>query len=237
MNIFEVLRKCFNLLVLLFLRIFNFNNYIKKKFIIFGLPSSGKTSILYFLKLGYLITTVPTYLINEESFTVEINKELCPSESNRFKLNFFEIGNDCSANLIKEYADVSDGLIYVVDSTKRRSLSEAREDFIRTLYDFRFIERSCKFLIFINKQDSIGCLSAEEIINYFSLPEELLYRCKFISCSTMSGNGIKEGLEWLLNTNILLQSYETKYENKEKTSFLNDYESKKVAKELHLRFI
>ncbi|WBY60734.1 ADP-ribosylation factor [Plasmodium yoelii yoelii] len=60
----------------------------------------------------------------------------------------------------------------------------------------------------MNKQDSNGCIKPEEIINYFALPNELQYRCKFISSSTLSGQGLNEGLEWLLNYNVFSEKEE-----------------------------
>ncbi|CRG97552.1 ADP-ribosylation factor, putative [Plasmodium gallinaceum] len=197
----------------MFLRFFSLKP-TRKNLIIFGLPSSGKTSIIYFFKLGYLITTVRTFLINEECFTITLKTDKDNFEEKKFKVKFFEVGSDCSFNLIKEYSEISNDLIYIVDSSQKGSLREARDDFIRIIYDFRFIYRRCKFLIFLNKQDSNGCLKSEEIINYFSLPKELLFRCKFISCSTLSGEGLKEGLDWLLNSNVFLNKTDVNYENK-----------------------
>ncbi|GAW83369.1 ADP-ribosylation factor [Plasmodium gonderi] len=202
MNFFRVLKNCFMLVFFMLYRLFSLKYPTKKNFIIFGLPSSGKTSILYFFKLGYLITTVRTLFINEESFYLKIKTDKNNSDERNYEITFFEIGTDCPYRLIKEYADISNDVIYIVDSAHKSALSEAREEFIRIIYDFRFIYRKCKFLIFMNKQDSNGCLKSEEIINYFALPKELLYRCKFFSCSTLSGQGLKEGLEWLVNTNV-----------------------------------
>lgn len=231
MNIFEAIKKCLSFLIFLFLRIFNINPAIKKNFIIFGLPSSGKTSILYFLKLGYLITTVSTYLINEENFTVKISDD-DTFEEKKYNLKFYEVGNECSLSLIQEYADKADDLIYIVDSTQKRKLSEAREEFIRILYEFQFIYRKCKFLIFLNKQDSLGSLSAHDIITYFALPEELLFRCKFVGCSTLSGEGINEGLKWLLNSNIFLETCDEFYDKNKKKTIWNTFETTNMDKDL-----
>ncbi|CXJ14217.1 ADP-ribosylation factor, putative [Plasmodium berghei] len=208
MNIFEFIKKYFMFIFFMVYRFFNIKYPIKKKFIIFGLPSSGKTSIIYFFKLGYLITNVKTYFINEEKFTLKIKNDKNHNEEKNYEINFYEIGHNCSYNLVKEYADISDDIIYIIDSIRKDKLCECREDFIRIIYDFRFIYRKCKFLIFMNKQDSNGCLKPEEIINYFALPNELQYRCKFISSSTLSGQGLNEGLEWLLNYNVFSEKEE-----------------------------
>ncbi|CAA9990769.1 ADP-ribosylation factor, putative [Plasmodium knowlesi strain H] len=197
----------------------NLKDPTKKKFIIFGLPSSGKTSIIYFFKLGYLITTVRTLFINEESFSVKIKTDKNTLGERNYEVTFFEVGTDCSYSLIKEYADISNDMIYIVDSTHRSALSEAREEFIRIIYDFRFVYRKCKFLIFMNKQDSNGCLPSDEIINYFALPKELHFRCKFFSCSTLSGQGLKEGLEWLVSTNVFFDTNDDAVERSERTFY------------------
>lgn len=231
MNIFEAIKKCLSFILFLILRIFNINPSIKKEIIIFGLPSSGKTSVLYFLKLGYLITTVSTYLVNEERFTVKLYDD-DSLEDKKYELKFYEIGNECSLRLIQEYAEKADDLIYIVDSTQRSALGEAREEFIRILYEFRFVYRKCKFLILLNKQDSLGCLSVHEIITYFSLPEELLFRCKFVACSTLSGIGLNEGLCWLVNSNVFLEAANDSYEKIRKKDTRNDFETVDFDKKL-----
>ncbi|CDO65956.1 ADP-ribosylation factor, putative [Plasmodium reichenowi] len=203
MNVLDVLKRWFILVFFMLQRFFEFKSKItKKSFIIFGLPSSGKTSIIYFFKLGYLITTVSTLFINEENFKINLKIEKDDTKEQNYDITFYEVGKNCSYNLIKEYSDISNDVIYIVDSVQKGNLSEARDDFIRILYEFRFIYRKCKFLIFMNKQDSNGCLSSQEIINFFALPKDLLIRCNFISCSTLSGQGLKEGLEWLLYYNL-----------------------------------
>ncbi|KAI4834720.1 ADP-ribosylation factor [Plasmodium brasilianum] len=148
---------------------------------------------------------VKTLFINEESLSIKIKKDKNSFEEKNYEITFFEVGKNCSYNLIKEYSSISDDVIYIVDSVHKSTLNEARDEFIRIVYDFQFIYRKCKFLIFLNKQDSKGCLRSEEIINYFALPKELLYRCKFVRCSTLSGEGLTEGLEWLLNSNVFVE--------------------------------
>eukprot|EP00366_Plasmodium_knowlesi_P004561 XP_002262059.1 ADP-ribosylation factor, putative [Plasmodium knowlesi strain H] len=198
-------------------RLFSLKDPTKKKFIIFGLPSSGKTSIIYFFKLGYLITT-NTFHQRRKFQRENQNRQNTLGERN-YEVTFFEVGTDCSYSLIKEYADISNDMIYIVDSTHRSALSEAREEFIRIIYDFRFVYRKCKFLIFMNKQDSNGCLPSDEIINYFALPKELHFRCKFFSCSTLSGQGLKEGLEWLVSTNVFFDTNDDAVERSERTFY------------------
>ncbi|SCQ16804.1 ADP-ribosylation factor, putative [Plasmodium ovale] len=183
-------------------RFFSLKYATKKNYIIFGLPSSGKTSIVYFFKLGYLITTVRTHFVNEESLSIKIRTDKNSFDEKNYEITFYEVGQECSYNLVKNYSDISNDVIYIVDSTHKSGLREARDEFIRIIYDYRFVYRKCKFLIFMNKQDSNGCLKSEEIINYFALPNELLFRCKFFSCSTLSGQGLREGLEWLLCTHV-----------------------------------
>ncbi|VWU50962.1 ADP-ribosylation factor, putative [Hepatocystis sp. ex Piliocolobus tephrosceles] len=210
MNLFIFFKKCFKCVLFMLYRFFNLNHPEKKKIIIFGLPLSGKTSIIYFLKLGYLITTVRTLFINEETFSIEIKNDKNDFKTKSYEISLYEIGQQCSYNLIKQYSDVSDDLIYIVDSTQMGELSEARDDFIRIIYEFRFIYKKCKFLIFLNKQDSNGCLKSEEIIKYFALPKELMCRSRFVPCSTLSGKGLKEGIEWILGDDMLLELTQNK---------------------------
>ncbi|KOB89199.1 hypothetical protein PFDG_04747 [Plasmodium falciparum Dd2] len=115
MNVLDVLKRWFILVFFMLQRFFEFKSKItKKSFIIFGLPSSGKTSIIYFFKLGYLITTGKTLFINEESFKINLKIEKDDTKEQNYDITFYEVGKNGSYILIKEYSDISNDVIYIV---------------------------------------------------------------------------------------------------------------------------
>ena len=83
-----------------------------------GLDAAGKTTILYKLKLGEIVTTISTIGFNVE--TVEY-KNIC------FKV--WDIGGqDKIRPLWRHYFENTQGLIFVVDSNDRERIQEGAEE-------------------------------------------------------------------------------------------------------------
>lgn len=83
-----------------------------------GLDAAGKTTILYKLKLGEIVTTIPTIGFNVE--TVEY-KNIC--------FTVWDVGGqDKIRPLWRHYFQNTDGLIFVVDSNDRERIEEASKE-------------------------------------------------------------------------------------------------------------
>nr|ACM09579.1 ADP-ribosylation factor 4 [Salmo salar] len=79
-----------------------------------GLDAAGKTTILYKLKLGEIVTTIPTIGFNVE--TVEY-KNIC--------FTVWDVGGqDKIRPLWRHYFQNTQGLIFVVDSNDRERVAE-----------------------------------------------------------------------------------------------------------------
>jgi len=93
------------------------------RFIMVGLDAAGKTTILYRLKLGEVVTTIPTIGFNVE--TVE------------YKSTSFTVwdvgGKDKIRPLWRHYFQGTSGLIFVLDSNDRDRFSDAKEELHRML--------------------------------------------------------------------------------------------------------
>ncbi|XP_067669709.1 ADP-ribosylation factor 2 [Haliotis asinina] len=153
-----------------------------------GLDAAGKTTILYKLKLGEIVTTIPTIGFNVE--TVEYKN-----------INFtvWDVGGqDKIRPLWRHYYQNTQGLIFVVDSNDRERISEAREELTRMLNEDEL--REAILLVFSNKQDLPNAMNAAEITDKLGL-HNLRNRKWYIqaTCAT-SGDGLYEGLDWLSNT-------------------------------------
>jgi len=82
-----------------------------------GLDAAGKTTILYKLKLGEVVSSVPTIGFNVE--TVEFEK---------VKFTVWDVGGqDKIRQLWKHYYQNTQALIYVVDSSDKERIEIARE--------------------------------------------------------------------------------------------------------------
>lgn len=83
-----------------------------------GLDAAGKTTILYKLKLGEIVTTIPTIGFNVE--TVEY-KNIC--------FTVWDVGGqDKIRPLWRHYFQNTQGLIFVVDSNDRERITEAQDE-------------------------------------------------------------------------------------------------------------
>ncbi|CAO1628416.1 unnamed protein product [Jaminaea pallidilutea] len=154
-----------------------------------GLDAAGKTTILYKLKLGEIVTTIPTIGFNVE--TVEYKN---------ISFTVWDVGGqDKIRPLWRHYFQNTQGIIFVVDSNDRERVSEAREELQRMLNEDEL--RDALLLVFANKQDLPNAMNAAEITDKLGL-HSLRQRQWFIqaTCAT-SGDGLYEGLEWL-STNL-----------------------------------
>jgi len=154
-----------------------------------GLDAAGKTTILYKLKLGEIVTTIPTIGFNVE--TVEYKN---------ISFTVWDVGGqDKIRPLWRHYFQNTQGLIFVVDSNDRDRISEARDELHRMLNEDEL--RDAVLLVFANKQDLPNAMTAAEITDKLGL-HSLRQRHWFIqsTCAT-SGEGLYEGLDWL-STNI-----------------------------------
>ncbi|KAJ0057913.1 hypothetical protein NL108_003060 [Boleophthalmus pectinirostris] len=167
-----------------------FKNLFGKKemrILMVGLDAAGKTTILYKLKLGEIVTTIPTIGFNVE--TVEYKN---------ISFTVWDVGGqDKIRPLWRHYFQNTQGLIFVVDSNDRERIAEAKEELNRMLGEDEL--RDAVLLVFANKQDLPNALTAPEITDALAL-HTLRNRKWYIqsTCAT-SGDGLYEGLEWLSN--------------------------------------
>merc|ERR1711987_21555 len=116
-----------------------------------GLDAAGKTTILYKLKLGEIVTTIPTIGFNVE--TVEYKN-----------INFtvWDVGGqDKIRPLWRHYFQNTEGLIFVVDSNDRDRIEDAREELTKMLNEDEM--RDAVLLVFANKQDLPHAMNPAEI--------------------------------------------------------------------------
>lgn len=152
-----------------------------------GLDAAGKTTILYKLKLGEIVTTIPTIGFNVES--VEY-KNIC--------FTVWDVGGQGKIRpLWRHYFQNTQGLIFVVDSNDRDRISEAEKELHNMLREDEL--RDAVLLVYANKQDLPNAMNASELTEKLGLGH-LRNRQWFIqaTCATQ-GQGLYEGLDWLSN--------------------------------------
>ncbi|XP_073448348.1 ADP-ribosylation factor 4 [Aquarana catesbeiana] len=152
-----------------------------------GLDAAGKTTILYKLKLGEIVTTIPTIGFNVE--TVEY-KNIC--------FTVWDVGGqDKIRPLWRHYFQNTQGLIFVVDSNDRERIQEAAEELQKMLQEDEL--REAVLLVFANKQDLPNAMAISEMTDKLTL-QTLRNRTWYVqaTCATQ-GTGLYEGLDWLSN--------------------------------------
>eukprot|EP00043_Microstomoeca_roanoka_P006086 m.60106 g.60106 ORF g.60106 m.60106 type:complete len:182 (-) comp13263_c0_seq1:548-1093(-) len=157
----------------------------ERRILMVGLDAAGKTTILYKLKLGEIVTTIPTIGFNVESV-----------EYKNINFTVWDVGGqDKIRPLWRHYFQNTEGLIYVVDSNDRERINEAREELNKMLSEDEL--RDAVLLIFANKQDLPNAMSPGEITERLGLAD-LRNRKWYIqaACATQ-GEGLYEGLDWL----------------------------------------
>ena len=121
-----------------------FDRFFGKKelrILMLGLDAAGKTTILYKLKLGEVVSSVPTIGFNVETL-----------EYKKIKFTVWDVGGQDKIRLLwRHYYQNTQGLIYVVDSSDKDRIELAKEELHRMLGEEEL--RDAVVLVFANKQD------------------------------------------------------------------------------------
>jgi ADP-ribosylation factor-like protein 1 len=150
--------------------------------------NAGKTTLLYRLKIGEVVTTIPTIGFNVESVTYK-----------NLSLNVWDLGGQTSIRPYWRcyYANTA-AVIFVIDSTDIERLSTAAEELSAMLNEEEL--RDAALLVFANKQDQPGAKGAGEISEALRLGELKDRNWSIVACSAIDGRGVTEGMDWLVQT-------------------------------------
>eukprot|EP00796_Vickermania_ingenoplastis_P013391 gene13390-9216_t len=165
-----------------------FNSLIGKqevRILMVGLDAAGKTTILYKLKLGEVVTTQPTIGFNVE--TVEYKN---------LKFTMWDVGGqEKLRRLWHYYYQNTHGIIFVVDSNDRDRIGAAKAELSKMLVEDEL--RNAVLLVFANKQDLPNAMSTTEVTEKLGL-QALRQRTWYIQgCCGKTSQGLFEGLDWL----------------------------------------
>ena len=158
---------------------------MEARILMVGLDAAGKTTILYKLKLGEIVSTIPTIGFNVE--TVEYKN---------LKFTVWDVGGqDKLRPLWRHYFQNTNGIIFVIDSNDKGRVEQARDELMKMLLEDEL--RDAALLVFANKQDLPNAMTTSEIIDKIGL-HTLRQRSWYIQgCCATSGEGLYEGLDWL----------------------------------------
>eukprot|EP00592_Proboscia_alata_P003965 CAMPEP_0194378712 /NCGR_PEP_ID=MMETSP0174-20130528/37030_1 /TAXON_ID=216777 /ORGANISM="Proboscia alata, Strain PI-D3" /LENGTH=166 /DNA_ID=CAMNT_0039160951 /DNA_START=27 /DNA_END=527 /DNA_ORIENTATION=- len=160
------------------------------KILIVGLDAAGKSTILYKLKLGEVVKTIPTI-----GFSVET------VEYNNISFVALDVSRaDRNRPLCRHYYQNTQSIIFVVDSNDGDQIDTARDEMHQMLNEDEL--RDAVLLVFANKQDLPNAVSAAVMTDKLGL-HGLRPGCKqwnVQTCCATTGDGLYEGLDWLSAT-------------------------------------
>jgi ADP-ribosylation factor protein 1 len=135
--------------------------------VMLGLDAAGKTTILYKLHIGEVLSTVPTIGFNVEKVQYK-----------NVEFTVWDVGGQEKLRpLWRHYFNNTDGLIYVVDSSDKERIDKARDEFQAIVGDP--LMRNSAILVFANKQDQVLITA-----NSISLPLDKLLGSALFLCFT-----------------------------------------------------
>ncbi|KAH7100434.1 ARF/SAR [Auriculariales sp. MPI-PUGE-AT-0066] len=149
-----------------------------------GLDGAGKTTILYQLKLGEVVETIPTIGCNVETVT-----------HGKVSFTVWDYpGQDKLRPLWRFYQRDTLGVIFVVDSSDTERMPVVAEELHYILKHENLL--NVVVLVLANKQDLPDALTTAALVERLRLTE--MRQKWFIQAATAtSGDGLIDGLDWL----------------------------------------
>jgi len=150
------------------------------------LDNAGKTTILYRLQVDEVVQTIPTIGFNVE--TVQYKN---------IKFQVWDLGGQTSIRPFwRCYYPNTNAIIYVVDSADPDRIGDSKEE-LRLMLEEEEL-KGVTLLVFANKQDLPGSMSAAEVSESLGLTELRSRQWAIFQTSALKGSGINEGLDWLV---------------------------------------
>jgi len=91
----------------------------------------------------------------------------------------------------------TDAVIYVVDSCDRERIGTSKEELLSKLQEEEL--KDAALLVFANKQDMPNAMTAAQVSEGLGLPTLKNRMWSIYKTSAIKGEGLNEGLDWLVN--------------------------------------
>ncbi|KAL7719721.1 ADP-ribosylation factor [Entamoeba marina] len=161
---------------------------VEKKLLMFGLDGVGKNTIQMKLSNDSENNRIPTIAYYSDCFNYK-----------DMKLSIWIISRESTfIHICKSYYDQFCGIILVIDSSNKEMINEVKGA-ISILFEDESLKR-LPLLVFANKQDLFNAMKTCDIIKELNL--HLVRNRKWYcqNCCAINGEGLCEGLDWLLET-------------------------------------
>lgn len=171
---------------MLFAKLLSLFSSQEHKIIIVGLDNAGKTTILYQFLMSEVVHTSPTIGSNVEEVKWK-----------NIQFLMWDIGGQESLRSgWSTYYVNTEYIVLVVDSTDRERLAITKEELYKMLSSEDL--KQAGLLVFANKQDIKGSMSAAEISQQLNLTSIKDHGWHIQACCALTGEGLYQGLEWIV---------------------------------------
>ncbi|KRX03342.1 P-loop containing nucleoside triphosphate hydrolase [Pseudocohnilembus persalinus] len=96
----------------------------------------------------------------------------------------------------RSYYPQTNAVIYVIDSTDTERLDQTKEELLQLFEEEEL--KGVPLMILANKQDIKGALSEEDVTERMGLTNIKNRQWALFKCSAMTGQGLNEGMEWIV---------------------------------------
>jgi len=157
------------------------------RILILGLDGAGKTTILYRLQVGDVVTTIPTIGFNVEQVTYK-----------NLKFQVWDLGGQTSIRPYwRCYYSNTDAIIYVVDSADRDRMGVSKQELVAMLEEEELA--GAVLVVMANKQDMQGAMSVAEVHSALGLDALRNRTLQIFKTSATKGEGLDQAMDWLAN--------------------------------------
>ncbi|XP_033222143.1 ADP-ribosylation factor-like protein 5B [Belonocnema kinseyi] len=170
---------------LLFSKIWSLFGNEEHKIVMVGLDNAGKTTILYQFLMNEVVHTSPTIGSNVEEVVWK-----------NIHFIMWDLGGQQSLRAAwSTYYTNTEFIIMVIDSTDRERLTVIKEE-LHSMLNHDELSKA-KVLVYANKQDLKGSMTAAEISKELGLTSIKRHPWHIQSCCALTGEGLYQGLEWI----------------------------------------
>ncbi|KAG8805871.1 hypothetical protein FRB91_008631 [Serendipita sp. 411] len=158
------------------------------RLLILGLPSAGKTTILYQFKFNELVATIST--------DTGINAQTIQYKDKTFSM--WDIGGRINYGSLLSSFGKTDAIILVVDSANIQEFKFVKEELDRYLATKQL--DGVPFLILANKQDLHEAVDVSDLAKALGIASRTDVDFFIHPCSAVTGEGLYQGLDWIYST-------------------------------------
>jgi len=159
----------------------------ERRILILGLDGAGKTTILYKLQVGEVVTTIPTIGFNVETLQYK-----------NLKFQVWDLGGQTSIRPYwRCYYSNTDAIIYVVDSTDKERMGVSKQELMSMLEEEEL--KKSILVVLANKQDMDEAMSETEVAKQLGLSAIRERKYQIFKTSAIKSQGLDESMDWLVN--------------------------------------